>query len=95
LRNSVSKKNLPDTELPTRQHTQAGPRPPTYIKHWTAWSGLSRRKCAESLRDLGPQRRGRPGGGGDKGRSDEMKNYRKGDLEGGNIWIVNKKIKNK
>jgi hypothetical protein len=47
------------------------------------------------LERLGAPEKGEAWGGGDKGRSDEMKNYRKGDLEGGNIWIVNKKIKNK
>ena len=38
-------RELPETGPPTRQHTQAGPRPPTHIQQKKAWSGLSGRRC--------------------------------------------------
>ena len=66
-----------DTPTPTRLHLLIVPLP-----------GPSIYKPSQSLRDLRPQGRGRPGGRGSthwevRGRRNGMRNYRRGDLEVG------------
>jgi hypothetical protein len=38
---NLNPSELPETKLPTKEHTQAGPRPLVYMQHRTALSGVS------------------------------------------------------
>ena len=80
---------LPETEPPTKEHTQAGLRP---------WGICSRRLPSLASegedtqmgvsRDLMPEEGGNPLRG--KGEGRKGKYFGRGDQEGGNIWNVNK-----
>jgi hypothetical protein len=86
--------DLLDNEPPTRQHMML----PTHLWQRTAWSGLSERRCTYPSRDLRPQGVGRPGwvetfswrqrlGGG---RRYGAGSGWKADLEGNEVWTVEK-----
>jgi hypothetical protein len=77
---------LLDTEPPIKQRTQAGPRPHTHWV-WPQWKKIY--LILLRLEEWGGLE-GRAFSSKTGGRRDGMRNCERGDLEGGDGWIVNK-----